>query len=72
MNINYLKWTKLKLSKKYDRIHLPALNFAFELLYVQGLSVQTRSLERTGEELAQACLNLLHYRLDNILVHLSQ
>ena len=46
------KWTKLNLSKKYDRIRLPALNFAFELFYMQGLSVQnTRSLERTGQEL---------------------
>ena len=36
---------------EYDRIRQPALNFAFELLYMQGLSVQnTRSLERTGQE----------------------
>ena len=47
------KWTILRLSKKYDRIRLPALNFAFELIYVHGLSVQsTRSLERTGQELS--------------------
>ena len=38
----------MQLSKKYDGIRLPAINFAFELLYMQGLSVQnTRSLERT-------------------------
>ena len=46
------KVDKLKLSKKYDRIRLPALNFAFELFYMQGLSVQnTKSLKRTGQEL---------------------
>ena len=51
--MNEKKWTKLRLSKKYDRIRLPALNFAFELLYMQGLSVQnTRSVERTGQELS--------------------
>ena len=46
------KVDKLKLSKKYDRIRLTALNLAFQLLYMQGLSVQnTRILERTGQEL---------------------
>ena len=45
------KWTKLRLSEKYDRIRLPALTLS--LLYMQGLSVQnTRSLERTGQELS--------------------
>ena len=51
------KWTKLKLSKKYDRMRLPALNFAFELLYMQDLSVQnTRSLKR-----------IVHCRIDKLL-----
>ena len=47
------KWTKLRLSKKYDWIRLSVLNFALGLLYMQGLSVQnTRSLKRTGQELS--------------------
>ena len=47
------KWTKLRLGKMYGRIRLPTLNCAFDLLYMQGLSVQnTRGLERTGQELS--------------------
>ena len=43
---------KLHANKNLDRIRLPASNFPFELLCVQGLSAQiTRSLERTGQEL---------------------
>ena len=33
------KVDKIELSKKYDRIRLPALNFAFQLLYMQGLMI---------------------------------
>ena len=51
--MNKKKWSQLRLSKKYEQVHLPVLKFAFELLYMQGLSVQnTRSLERTGQELS--------------------
>ena len=34
------KWTKLRLSNKYNRIRLPALNFGFELLYMKGSKYQ--------------------------------
>ena len=60
---HHKKWTKLRLSKKYDKN--PSTCVKLCILAALYASVEnTRSLERTGHTRAflMACLNLRHYR----------
>ena len=49
------------LSKKYDGIRLPALDVAFERVYMQGLVFKIPEASRgLVKSFPLACLNLLH------------